>query len=234
MAAAPMLLLSAQFFGRHKPDVIVLTEWRESASGRNFIAWIESQGLHYARLNDCRTANGVFLAARIPFQIMTMTPHGSAPGVLMLARFQSWTLLASYFPQDAFKARFFTACAEIAVAHTDTPFAIVGDLNTGNQLVDKSAGGARYFCAEGFDALTSKASLVDLWRRTNGMDAHEWTWLSNQNGFRIDHAFGNQPFVHLVQPSCIYDHRPREEHITDHSALLITGITTKIAGLVPV
>jgi exodeoxyribonuclease-3 len=167
-----MLLLSAQFFGRHKPDVIVLTEWRESASGRNFIAWIESQGLHYARLNDCRTANGVFLAARIPFQIMTMTPHGSAPGVLMLARFQSWTLLASYFPQDAFKARFFTACAEIAVAHTDTPFAIVGDLNTGNQLVDKSAGGARYFCAEGFDALTSKASLVDSWRRTNGTHAH--------------------------------------------------------------
>jgi hypothetical protein len=110
----------------------------------------------------------------------------------------------------------------------------LGDLNTGNQLVDKSAGGARYFCAEGFDALTSEASLVDLWRRTNGMDAHEWTWLSNQNGFRIDHAFGNQPFVHLVQPSCIYDHRPREEHITDHSALLITGITTKIAGLVPV
>jgi hypothetical protein len=50
------------------------------------------------------------------------------------------------------------------------------------------AGGARYFCAEGFDALTSKAS---------------------------------------------YDHRPREENITDHSALLITGITTKIAGLVP-
>jgi exodeoxyribonuclease III len=221
-----------QFLGRHKPDVIVLTEWRESTSGRNFIAWIESQGLHYARLNDGSTANGVFLAARIPFQVMTMTPHGSAPGVLMLARFQSWTLLASYFPQGAFKARFFTACAEIAVAHAETPFTIIGDLNTGNQLVDKSAGGARYFCAEGFDALTSKASLVDLWRRTNGTDAHEWTWLSNQNGFRIDHAFGNQPFVHLVQPSCIYDHRPREENITDHSALLITGITTKIAGLV--
>jgi len=210
-----------QFLGSHKPDVIVLTEWREGTSGRNFMEWINSQGLlHNATLNDGSTANGVCLAARIPFQIGTMTPHDSTPGVLMLACFQSWTLLASYFPQ---RARFFTACAEIAAAHAATPFVIVGDLNTGNQLVDKSAGGAPYFCAEGFDALTSRASLVDLWRRTNGTDAREWTWLSNQNGFRIDHAFGNEPVVRLVQPSCIYDHRPREENITDHSALIITG-----------
>jgi hypothetical protein len=46
---------------------------------------------------------------------------------------------------------------------------------------------------EGFDALTSKASLVDLWRRTNGTDAHEWTWLSNQNRFRIDQPEQSHP-----------------------------------------
>jgi exonuclease III len=70
-----------------------------------------------------------------------------------------------------------------------------------------------------------EAGLVDLWRRSNGPDACEWTWLSNQkNGFRIDHAFGNEPFVRLLQPACVYDHRSREGKTSDHSALIVTAI----------
>jgi exonuclease III len=142
----------------------------------------------------------------------------------MLSNFQGWTLLSCYFPQLYAKARFFSVCAETAMAHTNMPFAIIGDLNTGNEVIDKSPAGTPYACAEHFDALTEGTGLVDLWRRTNGMDAREWTWLSHQkNGFRIDHALANEPFLRLVQPSCVYDRYPREEKITDHSALIIRG-----------
>jgi exonuclease III len=213
-----------QFLEGHQPDVIVLTEWRDNPSGHDFIAWMESKEFYHAALNDGRTPNGICVAARPPFESISMTPADSA-GALMLVRFQDWTLLASYFPQRKAKGRFFSACKEIAAAHPETPFLILGDLNTGNQLADKSPNGAPYLCAEGFDALRSEAGLVDLWRRSNGPDACEWTWLSNQNnGFRIDHAFGNEPFVRLLQPACIYDHLPRAEKTSDHSAIIVTAM----------
>jgi exonuclease III len=211
-----------QFLESHRPDVIVLPEWRDNRSGRDFIAWMGSQGLYHAALNDGSMPNGVCVAARFPFESISMTPADSA-GALMLVRFQGWTLLASYFPQHKAKGRFFSACKEIAAAPAETPFVILGDLTTGNQLADKSPNGVPYLCAEGFDALRSEAGLVDLW--SNGPDACEWTWLSNQkNGFRIDHAFGNEPVVRLLQPACVYDHRPGEEKTSDHSALIVTAV----------
>jgi exonuclease III len=212
-----------QFLEGYHSDVIVLTEWRYNGSGREFIAWMESRGLSHAALNDGSTPNGVCVAAHSPFESTSMTPADS-PGALMLVRFQDWTLLASYFPQHRAKGRFFSACKEIAAVHAETPFVILGDLNPGNQLADKSPSGAPYACAEGFDALRLEAGLVDLWGSSNGPDACEWTWLSSQKkGFRIDHAFGNEPFARLLQPTCVYDHRSREEKTSDHSALIVTA-----------
>lgn len=220
-----------KFLERHEPDVVVLSEWREGASGQKFIGWAEGRGMVHARLNDGNTANGVFAAARTLFQSEKRTPWEKSPGALLLAHFQDWTLLASYFPQRDTKSRFFDVCAEVATAHANTPLAIIGDLNTGNQLFDKSPGAEPYACAARFDALTKEASLFDLWRHTNGTDAREWTWLSHKNnGFRIDHAFVNEPFFQLIQPSCVYDHSPRKEKLTDHSALIVTGIPRKPHG----
>ncbi|MGO9722334.1 MAG: endonuclease/exonuclease/phosphatase family protein [Methylocella sp.] len=209
-----------QFLDQHNPDVIVLTEWRQGAAGQGFIAWMEARGFHHAARNDGATRNGTLIAARVPFDVESMTPLGSTAGVLMLARFQGWNLLASYFPQRSAKARFFATCKEVAASHARTPLVIVGDLNTGNQTTDRSAGG-RFFCSADFDALQSEAGLVDLWRRTNGPDAREATWLSKKNGFRIDHAFANEPFITAAQPYCVYDHVPRESRATDHSAIVV-------------
>jgi DNA primase len=53
-----------QFLGSHKPDVIVLTEWQEGTSGRNFMDWIKSQGLlhkwwPYSERNMPRSAHPI-------------------------------------------------------------------------------------------------------------------------------------------------------------------------------
>jgi hypothetical protein len=85
------------FLEGHQPDAIVLTEWRDNPRGRDFIAWMKSKGLYHTALNDGSTPNGVCVAARFPFESISMTPADSA-GALMLASFQDRTLLASYFP----------------------------------------------------------------------------------------------------------------------------------------
>jgi exonuclease III len=80
---------------------------------------------------------------------------------------------------------------------------MLGDLNTGNQRLDRTPAGEPFICANRFDELSEAAGLVDLWRLSNGGDAQAWTWWSrgNKNGFRLDHAFGNRQFVERYRPS---------------------------------
>jgi exonuclease III len=210
------------FLQSHDPDVVVLTEWRDNRGGGVLREWAVSRGMECATLNDGATPNGTFLAARNAFSIESKTPPGARPGVLMQLRAAKWMMLACYFPQREAKAPFFDAALRISIAHQTVPFLLVGDLNTGNQVTDKGAAGAKYSCSCLFDALVGQAGLVDLWRRTNGRETREWTWLSpTGNGFRIDHAFGNDTFIQQTKPSCRYDHTTRMTGVSDHSALII-------------
>ncbi len=219
-----------RFLEYNQPDVVVLTDWRKNAGGREFRNWFEEKGMRCVALNDGSTRNGVAIASRAPFHAKSVTPSCHSAGALLLAQFQGLALLGGYFPLLRTKSFFFAACAEMANEHAKAPFLFVGDLNTGNQVTDKSAGGARYRCAAGFDALSREAGLTDLWRRTHGNDAREWTWHSRKNGFRIDHAFGNERFLQQFGPSCSYDHASREGRLTDHSAVIVTGTGLEIAG----
>jgi exodeoxyribonuclease III len=203
------------------PDTVLLAEWRDNASGSAFANWAEDRGMNHAGLTDGRTANGVFLASSDAFEIESATPSAQGPGCLMLARFRHVTLLVGYFPQLNDKAAFFDRCLELARQHRGAAFAVAGDLNTGNQLADRSEGAGKYYCSDHFDRLTSEGELSDLWRLTNGA-SREWTWHSTKgNGFRIDHAFGNRAFVSATAPICTYDHRGRETGLTDHSAVVV-------------
>jgi exodeoxyribonuclease-3 len=168
------------------------------------------------------TLNGVAIAAKAPFDCASVTPGRETAGTLLRADFSDWTMLAAYFPQNELKRGYFDVCCDVAQACSGRPFLFVGDLNTGNQVADKTPRGDKYRCAERFDRLSSTEGLVDLWRRTHGDHAREWSWCTPKNGFRIDHAFGNSEFVDQFRPMCHYDHAPREGRFSDHSALLIT------------
>jgi exodeoxyribonuclease III len=110
---------------------------------------------------------------------------------------------------------------ELARQHQAAAFVLAGDLNTGHQLADRSAGAGKYYCSDRFDRLTSEGELSDLWRLTNGA-SREWTWHSTKgNSFRIDHAFGNSEFVVAAAPVYTYDHRARDKRLTDHCAAVV-------------
>lgn len=212
-----------QFIEHHKPDVVVLSEWREGKGGQEFLQLFKENGFNCLTLNDGTTRNGVLVAARELFEASSMTPRNSTPGVLLLLRFARWVLLACYFPQLEAKLEFFNACKKTASLHSNIPFILIGDLNTGNQVLDKALGATPFSCSNAFNSLTSEAHLSDLWRSSNGIELCDWTWLSSsKNGFRIDHAFANNHFVSQMAPLCAYDHNSRLSGITDHSAIIVS------------
>ena len=210
-----------EFVQARDPDIIIFTEWRRGASPGRAEAWAAARRMRWTCGNDGATKNGVLIAARVGFDCASVTPGKESPGTLLRASFDGWTMLACYFPQGSAKGRYFDTCRDIAQECAGNPFLIVGDLNTGNQIADKTPEGVKYACAERFDRLSSADGLVDLWRLTNGPHAREWTWRTSKNGFRIDHAIGNVAFVQRFRPSCRYDHTPREADFSDHSAVLL-------------
>jgi hypothetical protein len=116
------------------------------------------------------------------------------------------------------KSPFFERCAETALNETQQPLLVIGDFNTGRNDLDVEGSGTRVDCVDQFIGLSERAGLADLWRFRNG-ERREWTWRSAKNGFRIDHAFGNEAFINrFPNYRCEIDHEPRLVGLTDHSA----------------
>jgi exonuclease III len=205
------------------PDVIVLPEWRNNASGDLIKKGLEVKGFHVATAAQAnRTSNGILLAVKDACQIRRATPEGGKRGELLVANNSAgWTLLAAYFPQGKAKSPFFNACIEEAVRSPTAPFLILGDLNTGRNDIDREGNGVPFVCADQFDALQTEAGLFDLWRIEHGK-TQEWSWRSRINGFRVDHALANAAFRNrFATVRCLYDHTPRETGLSDHSALIL-------------
>ena len=94
---------------------------------------------------------------------------------------------------------------------------IIGDFNTGLHRLDEA--GATFVCTDRFERLP-EIGLSDLWRRSHGPNAREYTWTSPQSGhFRLDHAFAS-PGVTARVRSCVYDHATQPA-LTDHSAMIV-------------
>ena len=94
-------------------------------------------------------------------------------------------------------------------------------MNTGHNTLDLEGSGAPFHCADLFGELNSRGGLIDLWRARHG-ERKDWTWRSNKNGFRIDHAFGNQALLNRYP-----NFRCEIEHEAAARQLAGAGILTK-------
>lgn len=207
--------------GQH-PDLVVLLEWRAS-NDQLLSVTLKHKGFELAKFSKSGARdNGIVVAAKDFIRAERITPKGADKGELVLVSLHELSLCAAYFPQGNNKATYFQELFELAVRHTDVPFLVVGDINTGNNQVDLPNGATRFACSNMFDALSREHGMTDLWRRQHGPQAQEWTWHSAKNGFRIDHAFANHTFLATFpRASCYYNHDPKKLKITDHSALII-------------
>jgi exodeoxyribonuclease-3 len=205
------------------PSAVIATEWRNNLSGQYLRDRLTLGGLQSILAPQAKSQiNTVLLAAKDIKDSQAATPLNSPEGDLVsISTKDGVSILGCYFPQRMAKSPFFRRCTEMAASNSDRPFVMIGDFNTGRNDFDIEGNGVPFHCADQFAGLHEQAGLVDLWRLRHG-ERRDWTWRSAKNGFRIDHAFGNQVFLKRYPNfRCEIDHEPRLVKLTDHSAIIV-------------
>jgi exodeoxyribonuclease III len=205
------------------PSAVIATEWRNNVPGQHLRNRLTLDGLQLAlTVPAASQINTVLLAARGIKGSQPATPLNSPVGDLVsISTEEGVRILGCYFPQRMDKTPFFHRCIELAERNSHQPFVMIGDFNTGRNDLDIEGNGVPFYCADQFAGLHEQAGLADLWRLRHG-ERRDWTWRSAKNGFRIDHAFGNQAFLHRYPNfHCEIDHEPRLVRLTDHSAIIL-------------
>jgi exodeoxyribonuclease-3 len=222
----------AAALARHNPDVIVLTEYRESNGGA-ILDPVREVGLtHSATSGVTGKTNGVCVLSKEPFEVVR-SPFAGTPlsSFWLEVCFPSRHLSAIciYGPQAGtlksnglWKDKFWKKLINVARERIDDRLLIVGDLNTGAASLDCPPG-SRFFNSEDFEQLTAMG-WVDAWLTCNA-EKREFTWFSRRRtgpaGWRLDHAFLSPPLARSLV-SCRYSHDERESGLSDHSALVLT------------
>jgi exodeoxyribonuclease-3 len=212
--------LLAQWLIATEGDFLVLPEWRtDSITLRDELG---SAGYKISSaVRAARNANGVGVFLKSTYSATRVTPEDSLKGELLRVTTDQQVIVGAYFPQQQAKAAFFERCGFLST-NEKLPLLILGDLNTGSNACDIEPGATPFHCEKDFFDLSVKHDLSELWRMQHGPDARDWTWRSSRNGFRIDHAFANRAWLSAFPDwQCVYDHSPREQKLTDHSALVI-------------
>jgi exodeoxyribonuclease-3 len=124
-------------------------------------------------------------------------------------------------PEKTERKRRWLACCGTALANTaGQPTVLLGDLN-----ILESGHKPRYpffapFEYDFYQALSDIHGLADAFRHLHPDEA-EYSWVGRTgDGYRYDHAFCSRELAGLVM-SCQYDHEPRSDKLSDHSALTL-------------
>lgn len=212
-------------------DVIVLTEFRNNATGALIKARLAELGYSVSHPLVPERANSVVVASRDEiidsYPLDTTLADQRHLWVVELG----WVKLCGvYMPLNEAKISYWDALQRAADDERG-PDLFIGDFNTGNNIVDLAPGATRFIASKQFDAF-GKGRLRDVWRTINP-EIREYTWYSTQgqNGFRLDHAFATTSVLGRVA-RCDYMHDTRERGISDHSALRVevTAVPKKVVA----
>lgn len=207
--------------GKIDADFVMFSEWRLNQSGTLLAGSMQDLGYSTQGISKGPLANGILIASRCSHMVSNITPEGALHGEIAFSASADIDLICCYFPQKHEKKQFFHTVIDSILKASD-PTILIGDLNTGLNDIDLTMGATPFFCSKEFAELESLGDAQDLWRLSHGKDAREWSWCSRKNGFRIDHAYGNNAlFKAYSSIFCGYDHSTRTEGITDHSAILV-------------
>ncbi len=200
-------------------DALVVTEFRIGLAGNLLVAELASSGYELTHPDIAAAVNGVLIASKA--HITVARPIGSAlPDRRHLwAADLGWTSIAGvYMPQMKAKLPYWDALLDEA-GGSAAPQILIGDFNTGDNMLDRDPGGAPFVGADRIGQLL-RAGYTDAWRDKHG-DAREYSWFSTTgNGFRVDHAYVREELEPRVI-RCEYDHDPRLARATDHSAMIL-------------
>ena len=200
-------------------DTLVLTEFRENKNAVVIKKVLTEVGyLWQATCENNSAINSILIASRVDFNKISMIglPVDCRHRALLVS-FSNFSLLAVYFAQGREKQLLFDYIASSCSKKLLPMGLVIGDFNTGKPYLDEA--GKTFACTEAFANL-EQLGLIDSWRSRNE-ECREFSWYSNKgNGFRIDHVFSTLQLNQRIQ-YISYEHRPRIEKETDHSAMIV-------------
>jgi exonuclease III len=218
----------------HKPDLLVLTEFR-TPRGSQIRAVLADHGLtHQLTSHDDRdNSNGILIAARCALE---PDPHDQPPprsrGRWLAAHMPAHDLyvLGVHVPDDTrltAKAAYWQAIVALGRRRRADPALILGDFNTGRRFQDGPDPGAQranpwasiHGCEELLGTLLT-LGFVDCWRRLHP-SRREYSWASPQGDERrIDAIYVSPPLAPKLQ-AAVYSQVERTQGLSDHAPLLV-------------
>jgi exodeoxyribonuclease-3 len=222
----PEIILSVV---RHRPDVVVLTEFR-AARGSQIRAVLADHGLcHQASSHGGDgSGNGVLIASRLSLAMAVQTgPCGSEGRWLEVGIPEhSLHVVGVHVPDDtrrSEKSAFWQRLVALGRSRLVENCLILGDFNTGRRHQDgptSQMGAAQTTGCEALLGSLLSLGFVDAWRRLNP-DGREPSWVSPAGeGRRIDAAYLSPRLAPVLQAAS-YSHFERERRQSDHAPLLL-------------
>jgi exonuclease III len=214
----------------HRPDVVVLTEWRRTTGGQ-IAGVLADHGLkHQVCTDPPHGRNGVLVASRTRMDgadgrrarwFGSFRREGPTAQRLTEVDFPDLGLglAAVHIPPDGDRTRdrVFETVVASARRRREQGFVVMGDFNSGRHHLDEA--GATFSCTRLLGTLAAYG-YVDAWRCLNPR-GREYTWFSHEGGgFRIDHCFLSGTLAPRLS-ACWHSHKEREEGLSDHSMLVV-------------
>lgn len=213
----------------HDPDVIVLTEYRDSGSKSildqlRFFGWP-----HVAASQVSGPVNGVAIVSKHLLESRPTPVPGPdldrwSAEVFLPA--EAVGVIGIYAPLPnhlgvpaGVQKRFWSGVHDLMAQRAVERLLLLGDFNTCAPGAD---GPNPLPCSEAFEALP-KFGWADAWRAVN-QDASDFSYVDltrpARTRWRIDHAFVSPPLATTVL-RCRYSHIEREQGLSDHSMLIL-------------
>ena len=210
---------------KSEADIVTLQEFRHGANKITLLEGLAELGLTtvFAPATQTARENSLLIASRLPMQ-SEVFPAGRSGQVHMLkscievSSSLSLNVIAVHFPQKRAQFPLFEELLELPPMWIDDYSLLIGDFNCGIPLLDSET--KTFYSTHLFQQLLN-SGWCDAWRELHP-DEREYTWISTRkgNGFRYDHVLVSAALNDLVI-SAEYNHKVRENKISDHSALLV-------------
>jgi len=198
-------------------DIVTFSEYRNNATGAKLRYALLQAGYRHQAVTDAEAnTNSVLIAAKLPFQSEAYPLSDPVYGHnILTAHFAAFSLMGVYLPHK--KKHSLLPFITKLVDHSDQPFIVAGDYNTGFNGIDQK--GSSFWYEPELKAL-GNVGYVDAFRLVH-QDAAEYSWYSHQgNGFRYDHTYLSTALQPIVK-DCYYEHSWREKKLSDHSAMVL-------------
>lgn len=220
---------------RHNPDVIIVSEFRDTKAGATIRAELARLGFAQQAATDGHRGNGVLVAALEPFESL-VNPFGLSEDeyahAVVQATFGTLLVYGVYLPVQDRKRPHLRCLIAAAKASVGRQVLAIGDFNSGRNETDIELNLRAGRLMDTFSTADLYAELETHWTEAwlaLHPATHEFSWYPfrldpvqpRSNGWRIDKAFVSAALLQSLH-AAEYDHRFRLDGLTDHSALIVT------------